>query len=795
MRNGNILCQYDIEKNGAAWIWVEKDQEKGSGCAVEFQLEFQLNEPLETDFHISADNRFEASLDSALFGTGPDRCDLTHWSFHSYHCRLAPGKHVWNVLCWHFPGFGSPRAQLSWQPGFIFACSDGEYARRFNTGVAPWQVRKLPGISFAHEGQECLFPPEFRITEKFIINGGEYSQKPPFQDAVIVHGPFQDSPYGCIRPGWRLYPSAMPEQIHAERSLQGGKACAFLNQSAGFGQTVDAAAMNSGELPRWQNFIDNDEALVVEANQTFAVLIDLANYYCGYPLVELSGGDGDSAVCISWAEALHLPDGTKGNRNQILDKAFPLRSQGDMFTGLDGQRHLLRPFWWRAGRYLLVSIRNGKTPFRIHKIGFIESRYPMELEGSFTTSEDKINRIIPMMVRSMQMCSHETYMDCPYYEQLMYVGDSRLEALVSYVMMADPRLPERAIDLFDWSRNEMGDFTAERYPCRDRQLSLTFSMIWVFMVKDYLLYRGFEPQKLRRLRNAVRTIANSLAEYLNDDHLLENLPGWSFMDWVPQDSGWNRYGMPTVAEEGKCCAIFNVMYLGVLQELVALEELHPDGATISTHYREQYERIRSAVMTTFFVPERHLLADDAAKTSFSTHTQCLALLYDVLPETEREECLDALLTDKTLAQPTIYFSYYLFEVMQKFGRAERIPELLELWQEQYLAGAVTTWERPEPSRSDCHAWGAHPLYHYYSSIAGIRPAAPGFKRIRVVPQLGKLAHVAGEMPHPNGIIAFDFQNTPTSFTGDILLPEGCCGEFVYHGMTQELTAGQNHIAM
>jgi hypothetical protein len=36
-----------------------------------------------------------------------------------------------------------------------------------------------------------------------------------------------------------------------------------------------------------------------------------------------------------------------------------------------------------------------------------------------------------------------------YYEQLMYVGDSRLEALITYVISTDERLPRKAVRSLD----------------------------------------------------------------------------------------------------------------------------------------------------------------------------------------------------------------------------------------------------------------------------------------------------------------------------------------------------------
>ena len=76
---------------------------------------------------------------------------------------------------------------------------------------------------------------------------------------------------------------------------------------------------------------------------------------------------------------------------------------------------------------------------------FRERRYPLEMSSSFACSDSRLNEIQPILLRGMQMCANETYMDCPYYEELMYTGDTRLEALVTYLIANDDRLPRKAI--------------------------------------------------------------------------------------------------------------------------------------------------------------------------------------------------------------------------------------------------------------------------------------------------------------------------------------------------------------
>ena len=61
-------------------------------------------------------------------------------------------------------------------------------------------------------------------------------------------------------------------------------------------------------------------------------------------------------------------------------------------------------------------------------------------------------------------------MDTPYYEQLQYVGDTRIQALISYTVAGDDRLGRQAIAAFDDSRIPEG-ITRSRYPAPCRKTS------------------------------------------------------------------------------------------------------------------------------------------------------------------------------------------------------------------------------------------------------------------------------------------------------------------------------------
>lgn len=91
-------------------------------------------------------------------------------------------------------------------------------------------------------------------------------------------------------------------------------------------------------------------------------------------------------------------------------------------------------------------------------------------------------------------------------------------------------------------------------------------------------------------------------------------------------------------------------------------------------------------------------------------------------------------------------------------------------------GLSTFAEKADPTRSDCHAWIASPLYHFLSLVAGIEPGSPGFQTVRIKPALGALKHIDVRMPHPNGEIELQLKRTETGrFEGKVVLPDGLEG--------------------
>jgi hypothetical protein len=89
--------------------------------------------------------------------------------------------------------------------------------------------------------------------------------------------------------------------------------------------------------------------------------------------------------------------------------------------------------------------------------------YPFDAKAAIAADIPELDELWTRGWRTARLCAHETYMDAPYWEQLQYVGDTRIQALISYVMTGDSRLARQAIVNLDDSRIPEG-ITQSRYP-------------------------------------------------------------------------------------------------------------------------------------------------------------------------------------------------------------------------------------------------------------------------------------------------------------------------------------------
>ncbi len=375
-------------------------------------------------------------------------------------------------------------------------------------------------------------------------------------------------------------------------------------------------------------------ALSIPPHTTTQVLLDRKTLTTAYPELTFSGGRG-SRVVLTYAEALYDAQLKKGNRNDVADRhAIGFH---DVVLPDGGEKHTFEPLWWRTWRYLQMDIETGDEGLTLEHLGAHESTYPFEQRALFDSGDADLQRIWEIGWRTARLDAHETYMDTPYYEQLQYIGDTRIQALISYAVAGDDRLARQAIAAFANSHIPEG-LTQSRYPSNLQQIIPPFSLYWIGMLDDLYWYRP-DAQMVTENLQGTRDVLAWFFGYLQPDGLLSEPPYWNFVDWVPESAT-----IPTFDKHGESC-VLSLEMAGALRDASELERAFGNPA-IATSYERSLQHMRGGIYARCWSPERKLLADTPDRTLFSEHANILGVLYDVIPKADQQDVLRRIVHDQ-----------------------------------------------------------------------------------------------------------------------------------------------------
>ncbi len=752
--------------------WISHPDIQGSEYGVYlFRKEINLATiPEHFRVHVSADNRYKLFVNGTYICNGPARGHLVKWNFESL--DLAPflkeGKNIIAAQVWNFAE-QRPLAQLSAKTGFLLqgnAATEGDV----NTNSS-WLVCR----------DSAYAPLRVTIPQYYVCGPGEVFQ-------------------GSAHPwGWML-PDTDTRLWKKAKVVEDAKPVYCLGEMGGTAphllQPRNIPMMEErpqrfavirrtdlSNLP--EGFVQGGKDLLVPPASKVRILFDQGRLTNAYPVLTYSGG-AQSKIRLTYAESLTDPRMGKGNRNDILNKT--ISGVQDIIVCDGGSGRVFQTLWWRTFRYVELEIQTTDAPLILNDFHSIFTAYPFRENASFTSDNPLLSRIWEAGWRTQRLCAHETYFDCPYYEQLQYIGDTRIQGLITSYVDGDPRLIRSALQLWDDSRLPLG-ITQSRYPAHEVQLIPTYSLAWIATLHDYWMLHD-DPEFVRSMIPGILSILNWYEARLDSTGMLGKVDWWNFVDWVSSRS-WNT-GMPPEIHTGNS-SVVSLLYVYSLQKASELLEAF-DMKDQAARLTEQSQLIQKAVYHLCFDPAKGLIADSPRKTSFSQHANALAISTNTIAAKDQPGVMKALLSDKDLAQCTLYFRFFLFEALEHAGMADGFVALLDPWQKMLESGLTTFAETPDPTRSDCHAWSASPLYFLLSSVCGMHPAEPGFRSVLIEPHPGALKQIKGIMPHPKGKIEVNLQQgVQGRLTGEINLPKGLSGTYRHQGKQIALKGGSNRI--
>ena len=718
--------------------------------------------------NISADNRYRLFVNGKAVCWGPARGDISHWYYETVDIAsfMKEGKNTLAVVVWNFSPY-TPGAQMTLNTGLII--QGNTTAEEIVNTDKTWKVYQNKAYSPSLDYLQDVGAAE--VVDASLYPWGWEAVDYPDGDWGDVKLAGRGMPYGTGT-GYSsrvLLPRDIPMMEEATVRMQ------QIRRAEGL--SVDAS------------FLQGISPLVVPANKKIVVLIDQTYLTNAYPELTVSGGKG-SLVKLTYNEALYK-DGDKGNRDAT--DGYTIRGFVDKFYPDGGTDRLFRPLWFRTYRYVQMEIETKDEPLTIKDIHGVYTAYPFKENGSFACEDASYAKIWEVGWRTARLCAHETYFDCPYYEQLQYVGDTRIQALISLYVDGDDRLMRKAIKMYDWSRSYEG-ITTSRYPSGVPQYIPPFSMYWINMVHDYWMYRD-DSAFVQSCIPGIKTILEWYVDKIDQQTgILGPVPHWNFVDW-PKEWPWSNEkpsgGVPPGGITGGS-SILTLQLAYTLRDAVELLSRFEEK-DLADRYAKVYESLCQSTMQQCWDEEKQLMKDDPAGTSYSQHANIMGILSDAVPAGKQQTLFTKLDTEPSLIQATFYYRFYLFRALKKVGLANRYTEMLQPWKDMLSIGLTTFAERPEPSRSDCHAWSSSPVLDFLATICGVEPAEPGFRSVRIAPNPGVLKQIKGIIPHPKGLLEVSLKRTGDALSGEIILPPQLAGTYHWQGKEINLLPGHNRI--
>lgn len=732
------------------YIWMKKENVCNSDKVIimQFRREFLLEElPDNMIVEVSADTRYSLMVNGEEVCFGPRKGDTHVWYYDSIDLKehLIIGKNVIAAKVLRYPtesSLGNLSMIRTEIPFFYLKETDNKY------GISTdeqWKVKQCYGIQVLPESDMSRY-----LWNKEIVDG-----------CLLDHGwetrEYDDSQWTSAS----VYKSGEVQRGSSPRNLK-QRPIPFLYKKERNFHLKCIRQSQIGEQ-EWKEWLNGNTELKLEAGSCHIAELDAQELTTGFPVLSFMGGKHtEFKFLVAESYWVQKEDGSFVKRDREDEKSGRLIGYEDCYiaagTGCEALIERYSPFLFKTFRFLKLTILVGDEPLQLKSFVYQETGYPLQVKTHVETSDAQLNKIWDISLRTLKRCMHETYEDCPYYEQLQYAMDTRIQILFTYYVSGDDRLARACLDDFYRSLRPDG-LTNCCYPSSGTNLIPGFSLYYIFMLYDHMMYYGDKNFLIHYFLGAEK-ILEFFEEKREDNGLIGKIGGyngeheyWSFIDWTQK---W-KWGVPNAIIEGSL-TMENLLYVLALQKMSHIADYL--GKTESGNYfRETADDLKKIILENCWDEEAGLFEDGPGyKKDYSQHTQVFAVLTGIAKGEYAKELMEKTLENQDLAKCSVAMSWYLFRAIEMSGLYdEGTKSLWEPWRKMLSEHMTTCVESPGEGRSDCHAWGATALYEIPAVILGIRPTKPGFTEASIHPLPGYLNWAKGTVATPRGEIYVEWR--------------------------------------
>jgi hypothetical protein len=427
---------------------------------------------------------------------------------------------------------------------------------------------------------------------------------------------------------------------------------------------------------------------------------------------------------------------------------------------------------------LTVVVRNATAPVEIQDVSADFLSQPVEYQGSFSCSDEDLNKLWKSGRWSTQICMITHHLDSPQHQEpISDYGDYLIADLVNYYSMGNnPWLARQDLRKWAWVMEN----------AHYKTFHTSYIFYWLQALLNYYDFTG-DKTLIGELTPNVHAVIDQFSSYLGKNGIISEAPNYMFMDWVTVHDDKDPkiqfacHHPPAVIGQGYMTALF----YRALGDAIRISILTGDQAH-SGKYENLRKQICEAYNKELWNPERGQYRDgkpfvtsvgqnrwmpaDVQMESFSVQNNAFSVLYDLAPESQRAAIIEQMIGNKNW-DVTPYFMHFVFD---SFAHARLFGKYGVAKMHEYKVIPETqTVREMGPERGDySHGWIASPTYQMSSKILGISPASPAFGAILIKPELCDLKWAKGTVPTPHGRVEVSWKVENGKIMMDVTIPEG-----------------------
>lgn len=481
---------------------------------------------------------------------------------------------------------------------------------------------------------------------------------------------------------------------------------------------------------------------------------DIKRNTVGYPSFDIEVFE-DAKMIVSYGE--HVDD--------LRPRSCPANYSFAYEVNLKaGKNSLVFPFRRTACRYFMALIYTKRA--NVSYLGMRECLYPIDSLSTFKCSDGIHTKIFEVCQRTLRLCMHDHYEDCPSREQAMYIMDSQIQVLCGYYSLGEYQFPKSCFEMLLHSFRD-DDFFEMIAPGVSVHTIPCFSLNYIPLIWEYYMFSGDKDILYKTAPYMKRIVGERLKFIDNKNGLIASPKGkkfWNFTEWQKGNDGVVGANDNTCLEYDLYNMTYNAFYSIVCRaysnfcrEIENFDE--------AQKFDEIRFKLNKAIQDNFWDEEKcaykSVISYERDLPVYYTElASALAVCGGICPENKLSAVLEKLASGELNAITTSHARYKYDALMlqpEKYS-SYIMKEIEQIWGNMLYNKATSMWETERGSLdfslsgSQCHGWSTIPIYVYFRYGLGIYPEKPGFEKYSVAPKINGYTF-NGSFSTPNGVIS------------------------------------------